>query len=239
MIKIAICFEKEADNAFISSEIRSCFLKRHLSVSILSFTHGDELLQEKIHPDIFIYSCNNEDGKNKETAKKLKMDNPDMISMIVGDIKNLTWNEQLFLKPILKLDQTNRKDFWEKAYKAYELCTNDDLIFNYYHRPHYVSTPFSDILYFASEARRIRLFSIDQTQHTFYEKLDDLEQDLQKKACKFVRIHKSYLVNASYISDFDRNYILLTNGETLKISSYERYLSILKDLHACRIASCK
>lgn len=237
MIRIAVCFEKEADKTFLSSEIRSCFLKRQIPVSIFSFSNGDEVLQEGIHPDIFIYSCSKNDSCIKKAAIQLKDDNPGMISLIADYQINLSLEEQLFLKPILPFDKKDHKNFWEKAYKAYELCMNDDLIFNYYHRPHYVSTPFSDILYFASEARRIRIFSIDQTQHTFYDKLDDLELTLQQKTCKFVRIHKSYLVNTAYISDFDRNYIFLTNGESLKISSYQRYLSILKDLHACRTAS--
>lgn len=239
MINIAICFETEADNAFFSSEIRSCFLNRHISVSIHSFSHDEIRSQAYFHPDIFLYSCKVNDGNIIKTVQKLKADNPEMISLAASDASDLSLHEQLSLKPILFFQQTDRKDLWEKAYRAYELCINNDLIFTYYHRPRYVLTPYSDILYFASEARRIRIFSIDRTQHTFYQKLDDLDLSLQNKSCKFIRIHKSYLVNASYISDFNRNYVFLANGETLKISSYQRYLSILKDLHACRLTACK
>ena len=37
----------------------------------------------------------------------------------------------------------------------------------------------------------------------------------------FLRIHKSYLVNASYISGYSRDYVTLTTGERLRISRYE------------------
>lgn len=236
MIHIAICFSNKADATFISSEMESCFHARGILASIQTYLNAKELLQQSLannKPDILIYSLSDQ---TKAIAKQIKATHPNMISIIIGntfisDSKDLT-----LLKPIYEIANPNRKNLWEYARKAYDFYINDNSNFIYYRRPQYISTPINDILYFASEARRIHLFSIDHSRQTFYNKLDDVEYCLNHKHCKFIRIHKSFLVNSKYISSVDRYAIQLSTGESLKISSYERYTQIMHELHSCKIS---
>ena len=59
-----------------------------------------------------------------------------------------------------------------------------------------------------------------------------VETRLRQKSCQFLRIHKSYLVNAGCISGYSRDYVLLTTGEQLRISKYEYYRSLNEHLQA-------
>lgn len=234
MIQIAICLPDEAEASYISTELETCYHARNLMVSIQIFHSTKFLLHELLSykPDIFIYSLSDE---LLHVARKYKSFQPNMISFIKTDLSKDTNMDSLSLQPIYELSEINRKVLWEYARKAYDIYINDNLTFSYYRRPQYVSTPINDILYFVSEARRIHLFSTHHTQQTFYNKLDNVEYCLSHKKGKFIRIHKSFLVNAKYITYVDRNKIQLSTGEELKISSYERYIHLMHELHSCKI----
>lgn len=236
MIHIAVCLPDEADASFISSEMESCFLSRDILVSIQSYQDPEALLQNSLittKPDILVYSIS---VQMKSVAKQIKKLHSNMISIIIGDTSKKNFEDLSILEPIYEIANPNRKNLWEYAKRAYDFYINDNSTFTYYRRPHYISTPVNDILYFVSEARRIHLFSTDHSKQTFYNKLDHIEFCLNHMNCKFIRIHKSYLVNAKYISYVDRYEVQLTNGEFLKISSYERYSQIMHELHSCKIS---
>lgn len=238
MVKIAICFSSKADNAFVYHEIEQCFAIRNVIVSILTCHNTDPLLHHQLlafRPDILIYHIGAQSESMIRCVLSLKGSNPDMISIITGNTSLLTVHEYGLLQPIFEWHSQNRKHLWEYAHKAYDLSLKDSHTFTYYRRPEYVSTPLTNILYFASEARRIHLVSTD-FRNSFYSKLDDVELLLQHKSCHFVRIHKSYLVNTKYIADFTKKSLFLKNGEILKISSYSRYKDILSAVRTTRIS---
>lgn len=236
MVKIAICFSNKADNAFVYHEIDKCFAKRNVMVSILTCHNADPLLCQQLHefrPDILIYHIDSQYNTTLRCVLSLKAINPAMISIITGNIDLLSVHEHERLHPLFKWYSQDRKHLWEYAHKAYDLSLKDSHTFTYYRRPEYVSTPLTNILYFTSEGRRIHLVSTDYT-NSFYNKLDDVEQLLQQKNCQFVRIHKSYLVNAKHIIDFGKKSLILKNGETLRISSYTHYKNVLEAVRNTR-----
>lgn len=77
----------------------------------------------------------------------------------------------------------------------------------------------SDIVYFKSDNRKVHIILKDG-KTDFYGRLDNIYQDLPKR--KFLYIHKSYIVNASYISVFEYENITLATGETLPIAQSKR-----------------
>lgn len=229
MVKIAICFSNKADTSFVYHEIDKCFAKRNVIVSILTCRNTDPLFYQQLHdfrPDILIFHIDSKCKSIIRCVLSLKNTNPEMISIITGNTNLLTVHEYGLLQPLFEWHSQDRKHLWDYAHKAYDLSLRDSHTFTYYCRPEYVSTPLTNILYFTSEGRRIHLVSTNY-RNSFYNKLDDVEQLLQHKSCQFIRIHKSYLVNARYIADFTKKSLLLKNGETLKISSYARYKDLL------------
>ena len=55
-------------------------------------------------------------------------------------------------------------------------------------------------------------------QYVFYEKLDDLEKMLADYNNRFIRIHKSYLVNGRQIEHYLPGHVMMRNGDMLPVS---------------------
>ena len=71
-------------------------------------------------------------------------------------------------------------------------------------------------------------------RYSLYEKLDNIEKELQKY--RFLRIHKSFLVNTKYIESISNYRVLLKDGRILPVprDKYqkvkERYYEIMGDM---------
>lgn len=66
--------------------------------------------------------------------------------------------------------------------------------------------PVSDIYYFEVQNRKVTVYYGGQS-FVFYASLEEVEQRLASDV--FVRIHRSYLVNLSYVEGIERNFIML------------------------------
>lgn len=91
--------------------------------------------------------------------------------------------------------------------------------------------PYDDILYFFSDRRYINLVTPSKT-YTFYGKLNDIEQQLQKN---FIRIHQRYLVNSDKVTFLGNDYVTVDNPacEKLPVSracKKEAYVKLAKML---------
>ena len=78
---------------------------------------------------------------------------------------------------------------------------------------------YKDILYFQSDGRKINIVMKKEVR-TFYGKLNEIEEKLPENL--FLRIHKSYLVNKSYVKEFTYEWVKLLNGDILNISKINR-----------------
>ena len=76
-----------------------------------------------------------------------------------------------------------------------------------------------DILYFQSTGRKINIVMKKEVK-TFYGKLNEIEERIPENV--FLRIHKSYLVNKSYVKEFTYEWVKMLNGDVLNISKINR-----------------
>ena len=92
------------------------------------------------------------------------------------------------------------------------------------------TVPLDSIYYIESSNHKVELHLKDG-EFVCYAKIGDLELELQDQ---FFRIHKSYLVNLSYVAGYSKTEVTLTNGERLLLSKYKyqdfvkAYLHFLK-----------
>lgn len=77
--------------------------------------------------------------------------------------------------------------------------------------------PLSDIYYMESQNHKIVVHMKDWVLE-YYAKMSDLEEELQGQ---FFRVHKGYLVNLSYVDEYNKTEVTLTNGDKLLISKYK------------------
>ncbi len=78
----------------------------------------------------------------------------------------------------------------------------------------------SDILYLASNDKKITIHTTANKKITFYGKLGDAFEKLPKSM--FLSIHKSYIINCDYVKEYTYEWIKLTNNEVLEISKSNR-----------------
>ncbi len=74
-----------------------------------------------------------------------------------------------------------------------------------------------NIINLESRAHKVILYMTDHDSIEVYGKLDWFEEKMQEDH-RFVRIHKSAIVNCSYISRFSATEVELDNGQTYSIS---------------------
>ncbi len=89
-------------------------------------------------------------------------------------------------------------------------------VFQYGKEYHFI--PYEEILYFVSEGRKVRIVTMTGEKE-FYGKLRDVIKELSDE---FIVIHKSYVVNKSYIAKYKYELVELINGKTLMISKVNR-----------------
>lgn len=234
MVNFAFCYERDERLDLVKNEILKYFQRREVQIAVMCYHNAYELLRclDCNCPDILFCDMEKEDGLMRSTVLKAKRRNRKLISIITRQEDYTPPVEDVLLEPMYILPDLSRKYLWPYASLAYETFLDDSDSFSYYVRPEYFHVPINEIRYFASEGRRTHIITASR-RDSFYQKLDMVETRLRPKNCQFLRIHKSYLVNAGCVSGFNRDYVTLTTGESLRISKYEYYRSLnahLQDL---------
>ncbi len=95
-------------------------------------------------------------------------------------------------------------------------------IFSYETRKTKQIVPIKDILYFQSSMKYVEIHTKSGADCRIYAKLSEIESMLAKENINdaFLRIHKSYIVNLSYIESLDKvnHMACLAGGESLPVS---------------------
>lgn len=78
---------------------------------------------------------------------------------------------------------------------------------------------YRNIMYFKSDNRKVQIVLQDHVEE-FYGKLELIYDQLSKQ--EFLYIHKSYIVNISYVRTFHYESLTLMNGEVLPIAQSKR-----------------
>jgi len=228
MVKVALCMKNTIRIDSILHEMNMALSQRGICADTHVSLSADQLLRRtKEHgvPDILLYEMNGEGGHTRDVALKLKRRNAKLISIVTDKPDDINLKEQVLLQPIYSLPAQHSDVLWSYLCRTYELLLSDKDSFTYYKRPDFSTVPLNNVIYFNSEGRQVRLVMRDG-QDSFYQKLDDVELTLQQKNHHFTRIHKSYLVNTDYVTDYDRSSLTLATGETLNISRYQYYKEI-------------
>ena len=94
--------------------------------------------------------------------------------------------------------------------------------FRYETRKNAFFLPLQDILYFQSDLKYVDIHLRENPDQRIYGRLTDIEQALEKDGLsnRFIRIHKSYLVNIRHIVLLDKvnHTVALISGEQLPVS---------------------
>lgn len=236
MIKIAFCYNQDSTLRSIQQEITTNLSRRGIDIQALPAKNADDIsyfATQHIYPDIILFSDSVFSRQLLHTFLFLKEQKHSIIFILTKYSETINTSIEVdyhfLLQPFYITSLSSPQELWSCVCKACDLSISDKNSFAYYHRPIYHSTPLNRILYFASEGRCIQLVT-KLDSDSFYGRLDDIEDSLAMKNCRFIRIHQSYLVNEQYISSYDRKTVLLTTGKILPISKCEYYHALRRKL---------
>lgn len=220
MLRIGVC-DDEQDTLRNNCEIVQDFLrKRGINGDIAACSSGQELLWEaEQHGDFQIILLDIEmDGFNGvETAKKLR--ERDYYTVLIFISAHDQYCKALMnVKPFAFLDKpVNQKQLFQVLDRVMEqeIAQSENFCFTSGKVRYQVDI--KSILYFESSLRKILLAGRGKS-YWFYGRMDEVEARISASGHKFLRIHKSYLVNVRYIESYHYTSITMQNGKQLNIS---------------------
>lgn len=235
MLKIYICEDQEKQRLFMKEIAEMTIAKHNLDMSMGLVTDKPEQLIEAIkkEPGIGIYFLDIELSSSMngiELAYQIREHDTEGYLIFVTshhEMSYLTFEYKLeAMDYIIKTMHRNMKERVESciitAYERHKQMTPVDKVFQIKVEDRQINVKYSDILFFetSDKIHRIKLHAKNR-QLEFYGSLKNIEEELDGR---FVRSHKSFIVNRDNIAEIDKTQKLVTmvNQETCYISS--RYM---------------
>jgi len=223
MINIAVCDDQYAMHDCYASMFSNLQINTSVPYEIKYFFDGIDLVEQYekgIFYDVIFLDIEMEELDGVETALVIRTYDPKAIIVYVSS----------YDKYCRDLFKVNPFDFLLKPirYEVFQVLISNILHKLQKEQKHYFSfqlgkefakIPNDEIIYFESRKRKIMIHTKAKS-YCFYGKLDEVENQIL--GIKFFRIHKSYLVNPTYIRVFRINEIELYNNQVLAISENKR-----------------
>lgn len=230
MIIVAICDDNESDRRLTEGFISDfCVLKKY-DIKIVVFNSGEVLEKhylmnnptfDIIFLDIYM------DGMNGITAAKKirKYDLECKIIFTTSSTKHALESFDVFpfhylIKPISKTD------FFATFERAIDMIDKEKQKSLFIKIGSCLQTFFfKDILFIESDAKKLSIHTTKDKTFSFSAKLDDIEIQLHDQ--RFIRCHKSFLVNMDHISSLEDHSFKLINNKEIAIAQ-RNYVHIKK-----------
>lgn len=223
MLKIAVCDDEPVFVKQISDRI-----KEYMPDAVIyGFFSGEDLLLQKEVFDIYFLDIQMEKMNGVEIARKLRERDEESIIVFITGVKEYVFEAfdvaalHYLIKPV---DNEKLQRVIERAEKEISKKRNgkNKQIF-VKTRSRNITLEVSDILYFENEMRKIVAHTV-KGKFSFYGVMADMEKEA---GSGFFRCHRGYLVNLSYVVEYDTENIMLTNGEKIYLSK-DRYHDFVK-----------
>lgn len=229
MLWIAVCDDEVMECSRMATKIRGILDEMEVPCTIRQFYSGRELLQSSETFDIIFLDIIMDGLDGMRTARLVREKAFDKLLVFISASRDYVFDAydveafQYLLKPVedKKLKRVLRKAVrkTEERSQAFIIVSRDRQKKKLF---------LDDIYYFEIRGRMIDAHGRGGI-FSYYEQIGLLERELQGKG--FVRCHKSYLVNLKYVDVYNRQELVLDNGERIAIAKrrYEAFCeAILK-----------
>ncbi len=234
MIRVAICEDERETQLLIENYIDDILKNINVEYNIQKYNSGEELLEENLKDiDILLLDIQMGQINGMDVARKIReVDNKMEIIFITSLIDYIQEGYEVrayryLLKPI-ELEEL--KKHMLTCIKEIEKNKNHCIL---------IKNKSNTYKIYSNEIKYIEVQKKDMTIHTINKNfeakysLEKIEKDLNSD--EFVRCHKSFIINLSYIENIKLNTAILESGEEVPVSRYrykevkERFLKFLGD----------
>ncbi len=224
MLSIAVCDDEVIECCNMAKRIKEIMEEIKMPCIIRQFQSGGELLQTLESFDVVFLDIIMRELDGMKTAQIFRERASDKILIFVSSSREYVFEAydveafQYLLKPV---DDRKLKSVLQKAVLKTESRLQEFIIVS---RERQKKKLFlDDIYYFEIKGRMVDAHGPEGI-FTYYEQMGKLENKLQDKG--FFRCHKSYLVNLKYVDRYNRQEVILENGEKIVIAKrrYEQFV---------------
>ncbi len=216
MLSIAVCDDEVIECCNMARKIKDILEEMKIPCIIRQFRSGGELLQALESFDIVFLDIIMQDMDGMKTAQIFREKASDKILVFVSSSREYVFEAydveafQYLLKPV---DDRKLKSVLQKAVLKTESRSQEFIIVSRERQKQKLFL--DDIYYFEIKGRVVNVHGAEGT-FTYYEQMGELENKLRDKG--FFRCHKSYLINLKYVDRYNRQEVILENGEKIVIA---------------------
>ena len=223
MVKIAICDDEKNIRAYLSALVK----KQGIECEITEYATAGDYFADGVEHDILFLDIELEgpgqDMDGMEMARQIRgmEDTKQPIIIFITGYEKYVYDAfdvgafQYLLKPVD--EQKFAEVFRRAAEQAAAYTEQDKKVLMIQYGGTGKTIPLRDIYYMESQNHKIAVHMKDGVLE-YYAKMSDLEEELQGQFC---RVHKGYLINLSYVDEYNKTEVTLTNGDKLLISKYK------------------
>lgn len=227
MLWIAVCDDEVMECSRIAKKIGEILAERKISCTIRQFYSGRELLRSSESFDMIFLDIIMGDMDGMRTAQLVRKKAFDKILVFISSSREYVFDAyeveafQYLLKPV---EEEKLRRVLLKAVRRTESRSQEFIIIS---RERQKKKFFlDDIYYFEIRGRMIDVHGTGGT-FSYYGQIGVLEKELWEKG--FFRCHKSYLVNLKYVDVYNRQELVLDNGERIGIAK-RRYEAFCQEI---------
>lgn len=221
MLKIALCDDNKEEIKQYAELVKQCAEKHHMEMELSYFYSGETLLfhfcdvphqVDIIYMDIIM---NKIDGI--ETVRKLRSFGCQAQIIFLTSCDDYVYDAfDVNAVHYLLKEETSIEKFENVFLKAVKLTLKkEDELFTFEFGGKTSVIPVYQIAYFEIWKRIVTVHYDDGKTANFYASMEQLENKFSGKY--FVRVHRSYLVNLSYIEMFHHQRLQLKTGEVIPV----------------------
>lgn len=227
MFSVAICDDDELLCQKIESYLQE-YIERHIIFCEVYYS-GERLYHDMMngdHFDLIFLDIELEVMNGVDFGYKLRTELQNEKTHIVYISAKSDYAMELFsVRPLnFLIKPVREKDIIYNLEKAISLSSYYDECIKFKKGSELYNIAYGDIFYFSTNGRRIMVYTHTRT-YDFYGKLDDIQK---KTPTGFIRIHKSYLVNETYVKQWGYEAIIMVDDTKLSISS--SYRKIVREI---------
>jgi len=227
MLSIAVCDDEIIECCNMARKIKDILEEMKIPCIIRQFQSGGELLQALESFDIVFLDIIMQDLDGMKTAQIFRKKASDKILIFVSSSREYVFKAYeveafwYLLKPV---DDRKLKSVLQKAVLKTERRSQEFIIVS---RERQKKKLFLDDIYYFEIKGRIVDVHGPEGIFSYYEQIGGLEDKLREKG--FFRCHKSYLVNLKYVDGYNRQEMILENGEKIVIAK-RRYDDFVQEV---------
>ena len=213
MYEIGICDDVKEICEEVYKRIAAYFMERDTEIRVHTYTSGQELLNAGITFDILFLDIELERENGLEIAGAYPYKKETRLIFLTSHVEEMPngYKVRAFRFLIKPIDTQHFEEALLSAVKDLEqdkrYTVSDE------EGEHIIRV--SEIYYLESQQRSTGVRTKDRFARLGYS-IEEMKQELN--LLQFYCPHKSYIVNMDYIQTFDKNIVILKNGEKIKVS---------------------